>query len=114
MEGGGSREKCQSRALLEQAFCPVERYGAGARSAWRIDNLQLDADKTSWTSWTGSSVANLEFPLAGEYNVWNATAAAAMAAAYGISKMKLRLRSNVQERKTALGSESTSERHHRH
>jgi UDP-N-acetylmuramate: L-alanyl-gamma-D-glutamyl-meso-diaminopimelate ligase len=30
--------------------------------------------------------ADLEFPLAGEYNVWNATAAAAMAAAYGISK----------------------------
>ena len=27
-----------------------------------------------------------EFPLAGEYNVWNATAAAALAAAYGISK----------------------------
>jgi UDP-N-acetylmuramate: L-alanyl-gamma-D-glutamyl-meso-diaminopimelate ligase len=30
--------------------------------------------------------ANLEFPLAGEYNVWNATAAAALASAYGISK----------------------------
>jgi UDP-N-acetylmuramate: L-alanyl-gamma-D-glutamyl-meso-diaminopimelate ligase len=30
--------------------------------------------------------ADLEFPLAGEYNVWNATAAAALAAAYGISK----------------------------
>ena len=77
-----SLERC-----LSKAFCPVERYGAGARSAWRIDNLQLDADKTSWTVLDGGRVwANLEFPLAGEYNVWNATAAAAMAAAYGISK----------------------------
>jgi UDP-N-acetylmuramate: L-alanyl-gamma-D-glutamyl-meso-diaminopimelate ligase len=33
--------------------------------------------------------ADFEFPLAGEYNVWNATAAAAMAAAYGISKEEI-------------------------
>jgi len=33
--------------------------------------------------------ADLEFPLAGEYNVWNATAAAALAAAYGISKEEI-------------------------
>jgi UDP-N-acetylmuramate: L-alanyl-gamma-D-glutamyl-meso-diaminopimelate ligase len=30
--------------------------------------------------------ADFEFPLAGEYNVWNATAAAAIAANYGISR----------------------------
>jgi len=34
----------------------------------------------------GSRWADLEFPLAGEYNVWNATAAAALAANYGIGK----------------------------
>jgi UDP-N-acetylmuramate: L-alanyl-gamma-D-glutamyl-meso-diaminopimelate ligase len=33
--------------------------------------------------------ADLEFPLAGEYNVWNATAAAALAAGYGISKAEI-------------------------
>ena len=33
--------------------------------------------------------ADLEFPLAGEYNVWNATAAAALASAYGISKEEI-------------------------
>jgi UDP-N-acetylmuramate: L-alanyl-gamma-D-glutamyl-meso-diaminopimelate ligase len=41
------------------------------------------------TSWSvvrnGKPWAEFEFPLAGEYNVWNATAAAAMAAIYGIS-----------------------------
>jgi UDP-N-acetylmuramate: L-alanyl-gamma-D-glutamyl-meso-diaminopimelate ligase len=34
----------------------------------------------------GQTWAELEFPLAGEYNVWNATAAGALAAACGISK----------------------------
>jgi UDP-N-acetylmuramate: L-alanyl-gamma-D-glutamyl-meso-diaminopimelate ligase len=33
----------------------------------------------------GAVWANFEFPLAGEYNVWNATAAAALAANYGIA-----------------------------
>jgi UDP-N-acetylmuramate: L-alanyl-gamma-D-glutamyl-meso-diaminopimelate ligase len=33
----------------------------------------------------GKKWADFEFSLAGEYNVWNATAAAAMAAGYGIS-----------------------------
>ena len=37
----------------------------------------------------GRPWADLEFPLAGEYNVWNATAAAALAAAYGISKEEI-------------------------
>jgi UDP-N-acetylmuramate: L-alanyl-gamma-D-glutamyl-meso-diaminopimelate ligase len=34
----------------------------------------------------GKAWADFEFPLGGEYNVWNATAAAALAANYGISK----------------------------
>ena len=34
----------------------------------------------------GQPWGELEFPLAGEYNVWNATAAAALAAGYGIPK----------------------------
>jgi UDP-N-acetylmuramate: L-alanyl-gamma-D-glutamyl-meso-diaminopimelate ligase len=33
--------------------------------------------------------ADLEFPLAGEYNVWNATAAAALAAGYDIAKEEI-------------------------
>ncbi len=47
-------------------------------------------EKTSWTVLRdGRSWADFEFPLAGEYNVWNATAAAALAAAYGISKEEI-------------------------
>ncbi|MFZ0320063.1 MAG: cyanophycin synthetase, partial [Candidatus Sulfotelmatobacter sp.] len=80
-----SLERC-----LSKAFCPVERYGAGSQSSWQVTNLRLDSEKTSWTVVHDGRVwADLEFPLAGEYNVWNATAAAAMAAAHGISKEEI-------------------------
>jgi UDP-N-acetylmuramate: L-alanyl-gamma-D-glutamyl-meso-diaminopimelate ligase len=79
---GESVERCIARA-----FCPVERYGAAANADWRVTNLRLDPARTSWTVQHGGSVwADFEFALGGEYNVWNATAAAAIAASYGISK----------------------------
>jgi len=79
---GNSIQRC-----VAKAFCPVERYGKSDSAAWRIENLQLSANATSWTVLrNGSRWADLEFPLAGEYNVWNATAAAALAANYGIGK----------------------------
>ena len=90
---GAAGELAESASLercLSKAFCPVERYGASARADWQITNLKLEAARTSWTVLhEGRAWADLEFPLAGEYNVWNATAAAAMAAAYGISKEEI-------------------------
>jgi UDP-N-acetylmuramate: L-alanyl-gamma-D-glutamyl-meso-diaminopimelate ligase len=75
---------------ISKAFCPVERYGTGARSDWQITNLKFEAGRTSWSVLhEGQPWADLEFPLAGEYNVWNATAAAALAAGYGISKAEI-------------------------
>ena len=72
---------------LQKAFCPVERYGASNRASWKIANLKLDAQRTSWSVLRdGKPWADFEFPLGGEYNVWNATAAAALAANYEISK----------------------------
>ncbi len=80
-DGGESLNRC-----LAKAFCPVERYGTSPQAAWRIQNLRFDPDRTSWSVWRGESHwADLEFPLAGEYNVLNATAAAALAASYGVS-----------------------------
>jgi UDP-N-acetylmuramate: L-alanyl-gamma-D-glutamyl-meso-diaminopimelate ligase len=80
-----SLERC-----LQKAFCPVERYGSGERANWRLANLKFDAEKTTWSVLHNERPwADLEFPLAGEYNVWNATAAAALAAAYGISKKEI-------------------------
>jgi UDP-N-acetylmuramate: L-alanyl-gamma-D-glutamyl-meso-diaminopimelate ligase len=77
-----SLERC-----LAKAFCPVERYGAGPGANWQVANLRLDPGRTSWQVLrNGESWADCEFALAGEYNVWNATAAAALAASCGISK----------------------------
>jgi UDP-N-acetylmuramate: L-alanyl-gamma-D-glutamyl-meso-diaminopimelate ligase len=70
---------------VARAFCPVERYGRNTDSTWRIDHLKFGTESTSWSLLrNGKPWADFEFPLAGEYNVWNASAAAAMAANYGI------------------------------
>jgi UDP-N-acetylmuramate: L-alanyl-gamma-D-glutamyl-meso-diaminopimelate ligase len=80
--GSASLERC-----LAKTFCPVERYGGGASSQWRVANLRLEPGRTVWSVLhEGSPWADFEFALAGEYNVWNATAAAALAAACDISK----------------------------
>jgi UDP-N-acetylmuramate: L-alanyl-gamma-D-glutamyl-meso-diaminopimelate ligase len=79
---GESLDRC-----LEKALCPLERYGSSERATWQITNLKLGTAKTSWTVLCeGRPWGEFEFPLAGEYNVWNATAAAAMAADYGVPK----------------------------
>lgn len=71
---------------VARAFCPVERYGASDRANWRISDLKFDPEQTTWSVWRdGRRWAEFEFSLAGEYNVWNATAAAALAASYGIA-----------------------------
>jgi UDP-N-acetylmuramate: L-alanyl-gamma-D-glutamyl-meso-diaminopimelate ligase len=72
---------------LQKAFCPVERYGASQHAAWKIENLKLAEEHTSWSVVrNGKPWADFQFPLGGEYNVWNATAAAALAANYEIPK----------------------------
>jgi len=79
---GDSIDRC-----VQKAFCPVERYGALGRANWGIANLKLSESRTSWSVVRdGKPWADFEFALGGEYNVWNATAAAALAANYGISK----------------------------
>lgn len=71
---------------LARAFCPVDRYGTTEGASWKIDHMKFRPEQTSWSVMrNGKPWAEFQFPLAGEYNVWNATAAAAMAAIYGIS-----------------------------
>jgi UDP-N-acetylmuramate: L-alanyl-gamma-D-glutamyl-meso-diaminopimelate ligase len=80
--GSPSLDRC-----LAKAFCPVDRYGVGPRANWHITNLRLDPGGTSWTLLhDGEHYTDFEFTLPGEYNVWNATAAAALAASCGIPK----------------------------
>jgi UDP-N-acetylmuramate: L-alanyl-gamma-D-glutamyl-meso-diaminopimelate ligase len=69
-----------------KAFCPVERYGFGEGSFWQIEDVSFESDATRWKVLRqGKRWGEFEFSLAGEYNVLNATAAAAMASAYGIA-----------------------------
>ena len=81
-DGHTNVDECVGRAL-----CRVERYGFGEGSAWRAVDVVYERDLTHWQiHHHGQPWAQLEFPLAGEYNVLNATAAAAMAASFGIDK----------------------------
>jgi UDP-N-acetylmuramate: L-alanyl-gamma-D-glutamyl-meso-diaminopimelate ligase len=59
----------------------------GPHAHWKITNLRLDPGRTTWTVLRdGQPWADFEFALAGEYNVWNATAAAVLAAWCGVPK----------------------------
>ncbi len=81
-DSGESIDRC-----LFKAFCPVEYYGASERADWRIANLSLNEERTSWSVVHNKKHwCDFEFALGGEYNVWNATAAAALASHYQISK----------------------------
>jgi UDP-N-acetylmuramate: L-alanyl-gamma-D-glutamyl-meso-diaminopimelate ligase len=72
---------------LQKAFCPVERYGASDSARWKIENLKLGEDRTYWSVLRDKKPwADFEFTLGGEYNVWNATAAAALAANYEVPR----------------------------
>jgi UDP-N-acetylmuramate: L-alanyl-gamma-D-glutamyl-meso-diaminopimelate ligase len=87
---GHSSESPSLERCLAKAFCPVERYGAGPRAHWRVTDLRLAPTDTSWTVLhNGEHWADLDFALAGEYNVWNATAAAGLAHTCGIPKEKI-------------------------
>jgi len=80
-DGSPSVDECISRA-----FCRVERYGLSERADWQVRELRFEPGRTTWAVFRGGERwADFEFPLAGEYNVLNATAAAAMASGYGIA-----------------------------
>jgi UDP-N-acetylmuramate: L-alanyl-gamma-D-glutamyl-meso-diaminopimelate ligase len=71
---------------VSHAFCPVERYGFSDASNWQLRNLQHKDGRTHWrVHRNGIPWADFEMGVAGEHNALNATAAAALAAARGIS-----------------------------
>ena len=81
-DGSENVTECVSRA-----FCRVERYGFSDAADWRIRNLRHVDGQTQWeVDHDGVAWAEFTMNLAGEHNVLNATAAAALAADQGISK----------------------------
>ncbi len=84
-DGSENVTECVSRA-----FCRVERYGFGECSHWRIRNLRYVNGQTQWEVDRGGVLwAEFAMNLAGEHNVLNATAAAALAAGQGIDKKSI-------------------------
>jgi UDP-N-acetylmuramate: L-alanyl-gamma-D-glutamyl-meso-diaminopimelate ligase len=75
---------------VARAFCPVERYGFADQSHWRVTGVRYDTEHTRWSVLRqGKPWAEFDFALAGEYNVLNATAAAAMASSSGIDAAQI-------------------------
>src|SRR5271167_1959421 len=80
-DGHPNVDECISRK-----FSRVERYGFKEASTWRVNDVEYTPALTRWRVLrNGEPWSEFEFSLAGEYNVLNATAAAAMAANYGIA-----------------------------
>src|SRR5262249_30787499 len=70
---------------LGKAFSPIERYGFKPDSHWQVTNLNFAADRTTWSvQREGKTWGEFAYSLAGDYNVLNSTAPAAMAAHSGI------------------------------
>jgi UDP-N-acetylmuramate: L-alanyl-gamma-D-glutamyl-meso-diaminopimelate ligase len=70
---------------VAKAFCPIERYGFGSDSYWRVSSLRHERSLTRWTLTRGDTrFGELSLPMAGEHNALNATAAAALAAGQGV------------------------------
>jgi UDP-N-acetylmuramate: L-alanyl-gamma-D-glutamyl-meso-diaminopimelate ligase len=68
----------------------VERFGNSRQAMWQVTNLRLDPTVSTWTVLrNGEHWADFEFALGGEYNVMNATAAAALASGCGIAKEQI-------------------------
>jgi UDP-N-acetylmuramate: L-alanyl-gamma-D-glutamyl-meso-diaminopimelate ligase len=72
---------------VSRAFCRVERYGFSADANWRIRNLRYADGQSQWeVHREGALWGEYSMRVAGDHNVLNATAAAALAASQGVSK----------------------------
>jgi UDP-N-acetylmuramate: L-alanyl-gamma-D-glutamyl-meso-diaminopimelate ligase len=79
-DGAPNVDECVSRA-----FCNVERYGFKPGSMWRVDKLTHVGSQSKWRLLRSDEPwAECTLEMAGEHNVLNATAAAALAAGQGV------------------------------
>jgi UDP-N-acetylmuramate: L-alanyl-gamma-D-glutamyl-meso-diaminopimelate ligase len=70
---------------VRSGFCTVESYGLSERAQWRAVDLSFEQHRTTWRVLRGGKPwGEFDFALAGEFNVLNATAAAALAHSSGI------------------------------
>jgi UDP-N-acetylmuramate: L-alanyl-gamma-D-glutamyl-meso-diaminopimelate ligase len=73
-------------ALKKYAPCKVETFGLAEDADWQAHDLDVSATATRFgVRRAGASIGTFELPLLGAYNVRNALAAIAVAAATGLS-----------------------------
>jgi len=71
--------------VLKKALCRVERYGFTAQADWQAVDVRFEPEQTTWSVLrSGELWGKFGFSLAGDFNVLNATAAAALASHFGI------------------------------
>ena len=79
-----------ARALANAAHCPVETFGLADDADWRAADLDYQPDRTAFdVRHAGTTVARVELPLLGAFNVRNALAAIAAGAAAGVAPDRL-------------------------
>ncbi len=79
-DGSGTVTEC-----VAKSFCPVERYGFAPDSYWQLSGLRHEGGTSHWRLLrAGEPFVDLTLPLAGEHNALNASAAAALAAGWGV------------------------------
>ncbi len=75
-----------ARELRDAAHCRVETFGIDPGADWRAIGVEHGADRTRFdVAHGGRTVARVELPLIGAFNVRNALAAVAAGAAVGVS-----------------------------
>ena len=74
-----------ARALADHAHCPVETFGLSDDADWQAAGIDYRPDRTAFdVRHGGATVARVECPLLGAFNVRNALAAVAAGAAVGV------------------------------
>jgi len=75
------------RAVVSQAFCPVETYGLGGENLWIAGDLEFRDGATHFrVARKAEERARVELPLVGRHNVLNALATIALADGRGIPR----------------------------
>ena len=75
-----------ARALAGAAHCPVETFGLAAGADWRAVDATSRGGRTRFgVEHAGARVADVDLPLIGAFNVRNALASIAAAAAVGVA-----------------------------
>ncbi|MXY24200.1 MAG: UDP-N-acetylmuramate:L-alanyl-gamma-D-glutamyl-meso-diaminopimelate ligase [Acidobacteria bacterium] len=79
-----------ARALADAAHCPVETFGFADDADWRAADVDYGPDRTAFdVRRAGATIARVDLPLLGAFNVRNALAAIAAGAAAGVAPDRL-------------------------